>query len=321
MALDSARDVALLRLGMLLQREGYRFTCVTPATHARVNGRPGNRWASDLAGVFGWSRAFGPEAVSAEVLALMRQADILLKGEDGWRSRVRFSTLGPHLFVHSAYPTVQADAVFFGPDSYRFAAAIEAHRNGRERPVRRAVDIGCGAGPGALQVARLWPDAEVLALDINAEALRYTRLNAALAVAGQVRVVASDLLGAVDGAFDLIIANPPYMADPQARAYRDGGGTLGVELSVAMVEAALPRLAPGGSLLLYSGVAILAGVDPFIERIAPLLGDSGLRWHYHEVDPDVFGEELDEAAYTQVDRIAAVVLEVTRFRGALAEPG
>ena len=80
----------------------------------------------------------------------------------GPRSAVRLSSLEGLLFMHSAYPTVAADAVFFGPDTYRFGRAILAHL-GRGAPVRRAVDIGCGAGPGAILVARAYPDAEVYA--------------------------------------------------------------------------------------------------------------------------------------------------------------
>ena len=40
------------------------------------------------------------------------------------RSKVRFSSLGGSLYVHSAFPTSAAEAVFFGPDTYRFAALI-----------------------------------------------------------------------------------------------------------------------------------------------------------------------------------------------------
>ena len=36
--------------------------------------------------------------------------------------------------------------------------------------------------------------------------------------------------------------------------------------------------------------------------------DRDVRWFYEEIDPDVFGEELETAAYSTVDRIAAVVL-------------
>jgi hypothetical protein len=52
---------ALVALGHSLQAAGYRFTTVTPATHERVNARLGNAWATDLRGVFGWSRPFPPD--------------------------------------------------------------------------------------------------------------------------------------------------------------------------------------------------------------------------------------------------------------------
>jgi len=42
------------------------------------------------------------------------------------------------------------------------------------------------------------------------------------------------------------------------------------------------------------------------------LAGTAHRWSYFEVDPDVFGEELEAGMYTQADRIAAVVLTVTR---------
>ncbi|WP_141119835.1 methyltransferase, partial [Mycobacterium avium] len=76
------------------------------------------------------------------------------------------------LLAHSAFPTEAADAVFFGPDTYRFASVIEESLRQRFAPIRRAVDIGCGSGAGALLVARARPDAEVLAVDINPKALR-----------------------------------------------------------------------------------------------------------------------------------------------------
>ena len=46
-------DDALLRLAAAVRDTGYRFVTVTPATHARVNARPGNEWAHGLRDVFG----------------------------------------------------------------------------------------------------------------------------------------------------------------------------------------------------------------------------------------------------------------------------
>ncbi len=301
---------ALLQMAQAIQATGYDFTTPTPATHARVNARVESRRAHDLRGVFGWSRPFDDGVVGSDILVPMQAAGVLAEAEDGKRSTVRLSSLDGLLFAHSAYPTTAADAVFFGPDTYRFARAILAHlRSGRA--VRRAVDIGCGAGPGAIIVARAHPDAEVVAVDINQAALRLTEVNAALAGV-RVSAVDSDLLSAVPGSFDLIVSNPPYLVDPDARAYRHGGGPLGAGLSLAILDAALDRLTPGGSLLLYTGAAIVNGADPFKEATAARLGGSGTIWTYEELDPDVFGEELERGAYISADRIAAVLLTVTK---------
>ncbi len=264
-----------------------------------------------MSGVFGWSRPFREDVVPPEMLALMRDAGVLVPGGPGFRSTVRLSSLDSLLFVHSAYPTTAADSVFFGPDTYRFARAILAHLE-KCGPVRRAVDIGCGAGPGAILLARARPDAEVLAVDINPSALRMTRVNAALAGV-QVTAVDSDLLSAVSGPFDLIVSNPPYLVDPGERVYRHGGGPLGAGLSLAILEAALDRLAPGGTLLLYTGAAIVNGTDPFKMAAIAHMGGSGANWTYEELDPDVFGEELDGGAYASADRIAAVLLTVKKW--------
>lgn len=294
----------LVRLAALVAATGYDFTTPTPATIARVNARPGAEWARDLRDVFGWSRPFRGGTVPAEIADAAEQAGVLMPAGEGLRSTVRLSSLDGSLFMHSAYPTSAADAVFFGPDTYRFARAI---RHAMPPTVRRAVDIGCGSGPGAIVVARARPEAEVLAVDINEAALALTRVNA---VTAGVTVDArhSDLLDAVDGDLDLVVANPPYLVDPGERAYRHGGGPLGAGLSLKILDAAIQRLSPGGTLLLYTGAAIIGGVDPFRVAAEEQLGGSGMRWTYDEIDPDVFGEELDGGAYATSDRIAAILL-------------
>lgn len=157
-------------------------------------------------------------------------------------SSVRWSSLDDLLLVHSAFPTDGSDAVFFGPDSYRFAQVIHEHLQHNPMPVEHAVDIGCGSGVGALLIARAAQHAQVSAVDINPLALRYATINAALAGVSNVSVVASDLLDALTGTFDLIVANPPYMLDRSARTYRHGGGALGAELSLRIVEQGCERL-------------------------------------------------------------------------------
>lgn len=313
----SAQDDRLLQLGRSLQESGYRFTTGSPATHERVNARPGNEWARSVEDVFGWSRPFRAGVLPDRLMKLMHATGELREHCDGWRSTIRASTLDDALFFHSAYPTTESDAVFFGPDTYRFAAAIESHLAAGQQ-VRRAVDIGCGAGPGAVLIARARPTAEVVAVDINDQALRYTRVNAALAETANVVALRSDLLTSVDGNFDLIVANPPYLLDRDHRVYRHGGGGLGEGLSLAIAELAGTRLAPGGTLLLYTGSAICGGVDRFRALVTARLQAAGLECGYREIDPDVFGEELLEPAYAEADRIAAVLVTARRASAAPA---
>jgi methylase of polypeptide subunit release factors len=308
----SDADRALLRLGEALRARGYEFTTVTPATHARVNAQPENKQAKDLRGVFGWSRSFTCDVVPTDIFALMQEAGILDETNGTVRSRVRVSSLAGELFFHSAFPTTEADAVFFGPDTYRFARAIQAGLRQRTASIKTAVDIGCGAGPGGILVARHAPAAWVLMTDINDAALRLARVNAALAGTTNAIARRSDILADVDGAFDLIVSNPPYLNDALHRAYRHGGGDFGAELSLKILDAALGRLAPAGSLILYTGTAIVAGRDLFRDAALPGLAAADFASTYEEVDPDVFGEELEAEAYRAAERIAAVVLNVTK---------
>ncbi len=303
---------ALVALGRELMKRDYRFTTVTPATHARVNRRPENAEARNLRDVFGWSRPFRPQMLPDEVRELLWAADAAEEHGSLCRSRVRFSSYDRKLFVHSAYPTDATDAVFFGPDTLRMAGAVTAYVRSRVGPIGRAADIGCGTGAGAITIAKRAPEAQVTAVDINDTALEFTRVNARLAGTGNVRTRHSDLLDDVDGSFDLIVSNPPFMIDPAGRTYRDGGGAKGNDLSLRIVETATRRLAPGGALVLFSGTGIVEGTDPLRAAAADLLAGSDLRWTYREVDPDVYGEELDCPAYAHAERIAVVLLTATR---------
>jgi methylase of polypeptide subunit release factors len=298
---------ALVSIGRALREAGYSFTTITPASHRRVNARPGADVARSLRDVFGWSRPFEPTLLPKPLLSLLEAAEAVERKGPLLRSLVRFSTLGASLYVHSAFPTDAPDAVFFGPDTYRFLAFLRPHIG----PARRVVDIGCGAGPGGLAFAGA---AERVSLaDISVKALRFARVNAALAGLPGAEIIESDVLGSVEGEVDVVLANPPYLVDDDARIYRHGGDELGSALSTRIVREALARLSPGGRLLVYTGAPVVEGRDVFRAAVEPLLESAGARFTYAEIDPDVFGEELDRPVYAGagVERIAAVGLAAT----------
>ena len=309
----AAREEALLALLRHLRDRHYHFVTPTPATHARVLARPGRREARRLSDIFGWSLPFHADHIDNALLAMMEQADILQPADDGqWRSRLRVSTLAGQLYWHSAYPTNAEDAVFFGPDSYRFARLIV--RELRDCPQREGatiVDIGTGAGVGAIVAAGMCPTAALVMTDINQKALDLAAVNAR-AAGVEARGLLSERLDDVRGAIDVALANPPYIIDDAGRAYRDGGGMHGGEVALDMARMALPRLAPGGRFILYTGSAIVEGEDALGSALEDLAREQGCRVRYEEIDPDVFGGELEKPAYRDVDRIALVSAVLSR---------
>jgi methylase of polypeptide subunit release factors len=176
--------------------------------------------------------------------------------------------------------------------------------------VARALDVGTGSGVHALLAAS---HAErVIATDINARALAYTELNAALNGLTNVECRRGSLFDPVEGeTFDLITCNAPYVVSPEHRwAYRDSGFQAD-EISERVVRDAAAHLAEGGfATVLVSWLA--QDEDEPDERVLDWAEKTGCdswilptwdsdplghasEWNSHlESDPEAFGRALDE---------------------------
>lgn len=134
----------------------------------------------------------------------------------------------------------------------------------------RVLDLGTGSGAIAVTLACEHPEAEVTAVDLSPAALTVAQGNAG-ALGGKVRFVESDWFAALAGeTFDVVVANPPYVAarDPHLLqdglpfepdlALTDGADGLGC---IRRIVADAPRhLATGGVLLIEHGYDQAAAV-------------------------------------------------------------
>jgi len=305
-------EAALKKIGAWLSEIGYRFTTITPSSHARVNGRPANFLARTPRDIFGWSRPFLPEALPAFMLKWMAAARILERCGSAYASCVRFSNLfDGRLFVHSAFRSTEPDSVYFGPDTHRFALWVNQCLQNSGRSAKRILELACGSGAIGIATQQLHgaANAELYLADLNERALSYTRVNLAMSGIERAHVIKSDIASGIDGKFDLIVASPPYRVN--AKRQSQGGWDYGEETSLRIIDEALPLLERGGELFLYSRAAIVNGYDTFQARALPLLQRKGISFTYQEIDPDVSGEGLEASEMHDVDRVAAVGLRIT----------
>lgn len=123
------------------------------------------------------------------------------------------------------------------------------------------LDMCTGSGCIALALAKKFPNARVLAVDISEAALRVAQQNIRKhKLQERVQLLQSNLWEEVSGTFDLIIANPPYIptenlagltreVQHEPRLALDGGAD-GYEVTRPLCQAADSFLAPGGLLAL-----------------------------------------------------------------------
>lgn len=145
------------------------------------------------------------------------------------------------------------------------------------------VDVGTGTGAIALALAAQLPLAGVTAIDISSAALELAAENAAAnGLADRVELLEGDLLAPVAGrAFDLVAANPPYVAvgdevdpevagyEPDLAVYAESGGKAVHERLAADARAALK---PGGWLV----VEVAEGQAPWLAGHLASLGYGGV---------------------------------------------
>jgi release factor glutamine methyltransferase len=141
---------------------------------------------------------------------------------------------------------------------------------GRERP--RVLDVGTGTGAIALALKQERPDAEVVATDVSADALALARENA-VANGFEVELREGSLLDGLEGPFDLVVSNPPYVGEaelvwlePEVREW---------EPRLALVEAGQTRALAEAARAVLDGPLVLEVHEGEAATVQGLLQELG----------------------------------------------
>ena len=154
------------------------------------------------------------------------------------------------------------------PETEQLVEFVESRIENREL---RIVDVGTGSGVIALSLAAKIPEAKVLGVDVSEDALALAQENAArLNLSERVQFLKRRLLENAEDAFDLIVANLPYISvqdrhtlspevlhDPEVALF---AGAQGDELVRELIDQARFRLRPGGLLALEIGLGQSEGL-------------------------------------------------------------
>jgi release factor glutamine methyltransferase len=161
------------------------------------------------------------------------------------------------------------------PDSEVLIASAIEHFEGTNGP-KRILDLGTGPGTLLLAALDIWPDATGLGIDVSRQALSYASANARrLGFESRVKLVQGDWAKGLLEKFDLVLCNPPYIAEdaelgPGVREYEPDealfAGREGLDAYRALAPQ-LPRLLnPGGLAAIEIGADQAGPVTDLLAR-------------------------------------------------------
>ncbi|MGD0782889.1 MAG: peptide chain release factor N(5)-glutamine methyltransferase [Candidatus Aminicenantales bacterium] len=143
-------------------------------------------------------------------------------------------------------------------------------------------EIGTGSGAVAVALAKEMPGVRIIATDISGRALGWARKNASRQGAGNIEFRAGDLFAPlrrppIPGGFDLLVSNPPYVAEaewrrlePEVRDFEPKpalvAGPTGLEIIARLVAGAPEFLKPGGRLVFEIGRGQAGAVRALLRR-------------------------------------------------------
>ncbi|MGH6718283.1 MAG: peptide chain release factor N(5)-glutamine methyltransferase, partial [Alphaproteobacteria bacterium] len=176
--------------------------------------------------------------------------------------------------------TVTAATLTPRPETETLVEAVLRRVGGRERPLA-VLDLGTGSGSLLLALLAELPAARGIGVDRSEAAVRVALGNAArLGIADRAAFVVGDWTRSIGGVFDVVVANPPYVANgdldalaPEISRYEPrlalDGGADGLDAFRAIVPALADLVAEDGLAALEVGAGQVPAVQAMLARALP----------------------------------------------------
>ncbi|MBE9031744.1 methyltransferase [filamentous cyanobacterium LEGE 11480] len=202
-----------------------------------------------------------------DLLVTLQNLGILIPRDEQWAARIDiFDVAGLYIATDHRYMVLAEDSqmdespvMYIGMDSMGLVHTAPHY------PVNRVLDLCSGSGIQGLIASRYAQ--QVISVDINPRAIRFSRFNAQLNGINNIEFQLGNLYAAVPGQkFDTILANPPFVPSPtKGFRFRDGGAN-GEEILRAIVEGSPNNLQPDGRLFIVTDLVDIVDYEAKLDQ-------------------------------------------------------
>lgn len=215
------------------------------------------------------ARADLARTLGEELVSEMEARGVLVPKGSELVARARATGFDP-LIVVSDTPSIheheKGSFVFCGRCSSRLGEAVREELQAARPRRKRSLDLCTGSGIQAINGAASFD--EVWGGDLNPRAVAFAQANAAANGVTHARFVESDLFANLQGTFDLVTANTPFLLLDEGSKALDGyGGKYGMEVELRLFADLDRYLSPGGTSLVVASSAFVEGKNLLEDRL------------------------------------------------------
>lgn len=216
---------------------------------------------------------------------------ILVRSGDLYFSLLKITPCEGYSFISSIANVTPGEFVYLGWDSLVFAKYLRDSLH--KESINRCLDLCTGSGIQSVIISPFCK--EIIASDVNPNTPILGRANAYLNGVANIDFIISDLFAKIEGKFDLITINPPYVflpAPEETTRCGYGGENLGMDITLKIFEQLNEYMTEKGSARMITASPVINGKEILIEAIRKKISKKKLAFKFKKLVSHVVHEQL-----------------------------